>query len=223
MAVITVMLAGCAPAQGNSLGLDAVSDERAARAESRVDALLASYADYLTDRWPRIRLPQTSIEAWVEPGYWAPRFEHCASTSSGLTIHVDRDVGITSDPPASTAQQVRALETAIYLCQGRLPPPGLAAGDPGPIEIAWLSAYVRDSLPACLRREGTVAGPLPDDPFAILSGGVTPGWNPYASARGNAAELQRLRALCPHPSVLLSTLSPVGAPLERDRVAGGPG
>ncbi len=207
------LLAGCAPT-GGSLGLDAVADERAARAEARVDALLASYAEYLTDRWPGILLPETTIEAWLGPGVWTTAFQNCASEAAGRDVVVDVDAGITTSPPPQTAGELRDVETAIYLCQGRLPPPGLGVSDPGPIEVAWVSSYARDALPACLRREGVTAEPLPLDHFAIASGGATPGWDPYAAARGDAPELRRLQAVCPHPSVLLATISPVGEPRE---------
>jgi len=221
IAIVAVMLAGCAPPSGNPFGLEAVADERATRAEARVDALLASYADYLTARWPGIRLPETTIESWLGPGVWTPAFQSCASDASGLTVRVDADTGVTTDPLPHTPAQVRDVETAIYLCQGRLPPPGLAASDPGPIEIAWVSSYLRDALPSCLRRQGATPTPVPDDPFAIVSGGSTPAFNPYAAVRGNAPELRRLQAMCPHPSVLLSSLSPVGA--HRDRAEEAPG
>jgi hypothetical protein len=207
-----LVLTGCAPI-GGSLGLDAVAAERADRAEARVDALLASYAEYLTDRWPGILLPETTVEAWLGPGVWTTAFQNCASEAAGRDVVVDVDAGITTSPPPRTAGELRDVETAIYLCQGRLPPPGLGASDPGPIEIAWVTAYARDALPTCLRREGVAAEPLPDDPFAILSGGATPGWDPYRAARGDAPALRRLQALCPHPSVLLSTISPVGEPV----------
>lgn len=212
-AAVTAALAlvGCAPS-GGSLGLEAVADERAARAEARVDALLASYAEYLTDRWPGILLPETTVDAWLGPGVWTTAFQNCASDAAGRTVVVDVDAGITTSPPPQTAGELRDVETAIFLCQGRLPPPGLGVSDPGPIEIAWISSYARDALPTCLRREGVTAEPLPDDPFAILSGGATPGWNPYAAARADAPELRRLQAVCPHPSVLLSSISPVGEP-----------
>lgn len=211
-AALVITLSACVPAADGSFGLDAVAGERAARAEARVDALLDSYAGYLTDRWPGIRLPETAIEAWLGPGVWTTAFQNCASEASGLTVVVDVDAGITTTPRPQTAGQLRDVETAIYLCQGRLPPPGLAVSDPGPIEIAWVSSYARDALPTCLRRQGVTTAPLPDDPFAILSGGSTPGWDPYAAARGDAPELRRLQALCPHPSVLLASLSPVGEP-----------
>lgn len=209
--VLAVGAAGCAPT-GDTLGLGAVADERAARAEARVDALLASYADYLTDRWPGILLPETSVEAWLGPGVWATAFQNCASEAAGRTVVVEIDAGITTNPLPQTAGELRDVETAIYLCQGRLPPPGLGVSDPGPIEIAWVSDYARDALPTCLRRQGVTAEPLPADPFAILSGGATPGWDPYAAVRGDAPELRRVQALCPHPSVLLASISPVGEP-----------
>lgn len=208
---IAVAAAGCAPT-GGALGLDAVADERAARAEARVDALLASYAEYLTDRWPGILLPETTVEAWLGPGVWTTAFQNCASDAAGRSVVVDVDAGITTIPPPQTAGELRDVEMAIYLCQGRLPPPGLGVSDPGPVEIAWVSSYARDALPTCLRRQGVTAEPLPADPFAILSGGATPGWDPYAAARGDAPELRRLQALCPHPSVLLASISAVGEP-----------
>lgn len=204
------LLAGCASGPSEVLGLDAVANERAARAEARVATLLESYADYLTGRWPGIRLPETSIQAWLEPGVWQATFENCASEASGLTVRVDPTAGVFAMPPAQTAGELRDFETSIYFCQGRFPPTNLAVSDPGPIEIAWMSSYVRDALPTCLRLEGVTAAPMPDDPPAILSGGSTPGWDAYAAARGGAPEVRRLQALCPHPSVLLASLPSLG-------------
>ena len=210
-AVLVLSAAGCAQ-PGGSLGLVAVADERAARADARVDVLLASYAEYLTDRWPGIRLPETGIEAWLDPGVWTTAFQSCATLASGLTVRTDPTAGVFAIPAPQTPDELRDFETSIYLCQGRFPPPNLAASDPGPIEIAWVTSYARDALPTCLRREGATAEPLPTDPFAILSGGATPGWDPYAAARGDAPELRRLQAVCPHPSVLLASISAVGEP-----------
>lgn len=212
LAAAALSLAGCAPTAGGPLGLDAVAGERADRAEARVDTLLASYADYLQSRWPGIVLPETRIESWLDPGVWTTAFQNCASQVSGLTVRVDPTAGVFPIPPPQTAGQMRDFDLSIYLCQGRLPPPILAVSDPGPIEVAWVTSYARDALPACLRRQGVSAEPLPGDPFAILSGGATPGWDPYSAARHDAPELRRLQALCPHPSVLLSSLSPVGEP-----------
>lgn len=209
------MLAGCAPATQTNSAFDAVIDERANRAEARVDTLLASYADYLVGRWPGIQLPQTTIEAWLDPAVWGAAFEDCASAASGLTVRIDPNEGVLAQPPPQNAEQLRAFERSIYVCHGRLPPPSLAVSDPGPIEIAWVSSYARDTLPACLRREGVTVAPLPGDPFAIVSGGSTPGWDPYATARSDAPELSRLQAVCPHPSTLLGSLSAVGEPFER--------
>lgn len=209
---VIVALGGCAPVEPSALGLEAVASERAARAEARVDTLLASYADYLESRWPGIRLPETSIQSWLEPGVWTTAFQNCASQASGLTVRIDPAAGVLASPPPRTAGQLRDFELSIYVCQGQLPPPNLALSDPGPIEIAWVSSYARDALPTCLRREGVTAAPLPADPFAILSGGATPGWDPYAAARGDAPAVRRLEALCPHPSVLLASISPVGEP-----------
>jgi hypothetical protein len=212
-AVAGCALSACAVPDRDELGLEAVAQERADRAEQRVDALLQSFAEYLTDRWPGIRLPETRIEAWLSPTAWTPAFEQCATEASGLLVRVDPDAGVIADPPARTAGQLRDLEIAIYVCQGTLPPPGFAAADPGPVEIEWVSTYTRETLPSCLRREGVAAQPLPADPFAILSGGSTPGWDPYAAVRGDTPALRRVQALCPHPSTLLASLSPVGAEL----------
>lgn len=215
LALVTGVSAGCASVAGDgtglgALGLDTVVNEREARAEQRVVVLLDSYADYLTSQWPGIRLPDTTIEAWLDPGYWRAGFEKCASEASGLTVQVDPNTSVFADPPPQTDAQRREFDTAIYLCQGRLPPPTLAINEPGPVEIAWVSNYVQDALPACLRREGVTAPPLSDDPFAIVSGGATPLWNPYEAVRGDAAWARRLQTLCPHPSVLLAALPSLG-------------
>lgn len=204
------MLAACASAPSAVVTIDDVAAERSQRAEARVETLLDTYADYLTTRWPGIVLPPTSIERWLELGEWPGVFESCASEASGLTVRVNAASGVFANPPPQTAGQLRDFETSIYLCQGRFPPPNLARNEPGPVEVAWVTAYARTELPACLRRHGVVAPPLGDDPFAILSGGSTPRWDPYSAVRGDAGELRRLSALCPHPSTVLSTVSAVG-------------
>lgn len=209
--IVGCALTGCAVPDRGGLGLEAVAQERAERAEARVDELLATFADYLTDRWPGVALPETSIQAWLAPGYWTTAFERCTSDASGLRVQVSLEAGVIADPPPRTAGERRDFDLAIYLCQGSLPPPGFAIVEPGPVEVAWVTAYARETLPACLRREGVLAPPLPADPFAILSGGSTPSWDPYASVRGDAPTLRRVQAVCPHPAVLLAALSPVGS------------
>lgn len=209
--IVGCALTACAVPDRGGLGLEAVAQERAERAEARVDNLLENFADYLTDRWPGVILPETSIEAWLPPGYWTSAFERCASEASGLRVRVTADAGVFADPQPRTAGERRDFDLAIYLCQGSLPPPGFAVVEPGPVEVAWVTAYARETLPACLRREGVLAPPLPADPFAILSGGSTPSWDPYAAVRGDAPTLRRVQAVCPHPAVLLAALSPVGS------------
>ena len=211
LAIVVATMAGCSLPANSTLGLDAVADERTALAEARVTTLLASYGDYLESRWPGIVLPATRIDAWLDPSVWTAAFERCASQASGLTVRIDPAAGVVATPVPQTAGQLRDFETSIYLCQGRLPPPTLGVSEPGPIEVEWVTSYVRDALPTCLRREGVAAEPLPDSPFAILSGGSTPGWDPYAAARDDAPELRRLQAVCPHPSVLLGSIPPLGA------------
>ena len=210
--VIVFSLAACAPATRAAPTIDDVAAERSARAAERVDTLLDTYADYLTTRWPGIALPATSIDGWLERGEWPKVFESCASEASGLTVRVDAASGVFADPTPRTAGQLRDFETSIYLCQGRFPPPNLANNDPGPVEVAWVTAYARTELPGCLRRQGIVAPPLGTDPFAVLTGGSTPRWDPYQALRGDASELRRVSALCPHPSTVLSTLSAAGEP-----------
>jgi len=212
LAAFAGLFAGCAPVSSSGFGLDAVANERETRAEARVATLLETYTDYLTSRWPGIRLPETTIEAWLNSDVWTAAFENCASAASGLTVRIDPTAGVFAMPAPQTAGQLRDFETAIYLCQGRFPPPTLAINEPGPVEIAWVSQYLQDALPACLRVQGLTVEPLPDDPFAILSGGATPGWDPYAAARGDAPELRRVQALCPLASELLASMSPVGEP-----------
>ena len=211
LAIGLATIAGCAVPANSPLGLDDVADERAALAEARVAALLASYGGYLESRWPGILLPETRIEAWLDPSVWTAAFERCATQAAGLTVRIDPTAGVLATPPAQTDDQLQDFETSIYLCQGRLPPPSLAVSEPGPIEVEWVTAYVRNALPTCLRREGVAAEPAPDGPLAILSGGATPGWDPYAAARDNAAEVRRLQAVCPHPEVLLASIPPLGA------------
>jgi hypothetical protein len=206
------LLSGCAATPSATPTIDDVAAERAHRAEQRVETLLDTYADYLSTRWPGIVLPSTSIERWLELGEWPAVFEQCASDASGLTVRTDASAGVFANPPPQTAGQMRDFEISIYLCQGRYPPPNLGRNDPGPVEVAWVTAYARVELPACLRRQGVVAPPLPAEPFAILSGGSTPRWDPYTSLRGDAGDLRRISALCPHPSTVLSTLSAVGEP-----------
>jgi len=209
---VTAVLAACAPVPAARMSIDDVAAERALRAEQRVETLLGTYADYLTTRWPGIVLPATSIESWLELGAWPAAFESCASEASGLTVRTDATAGVFATPPPQTAGQLRDFETSIYLCQGRFPPPSLGRNEPGPVEIAWVTQYARTELPGCLRRQGVMASPLGTDPFAILTGGSTPRWDPYATLRVDAAELRRVQALCPHPSTVLSTLSAVGEP-----------
>lgn len=209
-AIVGCSLTACAAPDPIGAGLESIAQERADRAEARVDELLAGFERYLTDRWPGIEVPPTTIEAWLPVGYWSRAFERCASDASGLSVRVSTDAGVTTEPPPQTEEERRAFDLAIYRCQGALPPPVFAIADPGPVEIGWVTDYARETLPACLRREGVMVRPLPADPFAILSGGSTPSWDPYAAVRGDAPTLRRVQALCPHPAVLLATLSPVG-------------
>ncbi len=209
-AIVGCALTACAAPEPVGFGLEAVAHERANRAEARVDELLAGFERYLTDRWPGIEVPSTTIEAWLPVGHWSRAFERCASEASGLRVQVTNDAGVITDPPPQSEQERRAFDLAIYRCQGTLPPPVFAVADPGPVEIDWVTEYARETLPACLRREGVLVRPLPADPFAILSGGSTPSWDPYAAVRGDAPTLRRLQAVCPHPAVLLASLSPVG-------------
>ncbi|MBR22637.1 MAG: hypothetical protein CMF57_09410 [Leifsonia sp.] len=195
LAVALGALAGCAPSPTAQLDLDDVAAERHERLEGRVEVLLESHAEYLLSRWPSVQLPEHDVEAWLEPGQWQLVFARCIYEATGLT-----------DVPTEQTDGARALDLATYSCESRFPPPSLAVNDPGPIEVAWVTEYVRVGLPSCLRRSGVHAPPVPDGPFAIVSGGVTPGWDPYAAARGNAAERARLSALCPHPSTLLESV-----------------
>ena len=190
-----VLLAGCAPAPATQLDLGDVATERYERLESRVEVLLESHAEYLLSRWPSVQLPEHEVEAWLEPGQWQLVFARCIYEATGQT-----------DEVMGQSDGARALDLATYSCESRFPPPSLAINDPGPIEVAWVTEYVRVGLPSCLRRSGVHPPPAPEGPFAILSGGVTPGWDPYAAARGNAAERARLSALCPHPSSLLESI-----------------
>ncbi len=207
------MVTACGPTPTSpSVTIADVAAERAQRAADRVDTLLQTYEDYLTTRWPGIVLPETSIERWLEVSEWPASFEACATDAAGRTVRTDATAGIFANPPPQTAGQLRDFEISIYLCQGRFPPPSLGSNDPGPVEVEWVTSYARVELPGCLRRHGVIAPPLGADPFAILSGGSTPRWDPYVNLRSDAAELQRLMALCPHPSTVLGTLTAVGAP-----------
>jgi hypothetical protein len=179
------LVVGCASAPTAKFNVDDVEAERVDILTERVDVLLNSHGDYLLSRWPGIQLPAPAIEAWLEPGHWQPVFTQCVTREAG-------------------EGDARSLDLATYTCEARFPPPSLALTEPGPVEIAWVSEYVRSVLPSCLRRSGVLAPPLPEGPFAILSGGATPGWDPYAAARGDIAERARLQALCPHPSRLLA-------------------
>jgi hypothetical protein len=211
LVVALVALSGCTPPGDASFGLTAVANERAALAEARVATLLDSYGEYLESRWPGIVLPETRIEAWLGASVWTAAFERCATQASGLTVRVDPTAGVFATPAPQTAGQLRDFETSIYQCQGRLPPPNLAVSEPGPVEVAWLTDYVRDALPTCLRREGITAEPAPDDASPILLTGETPEWDPYAAVRGNVPELRRMQALCPPATVLLNSIPPLGA------------
>lgn len=211
LTVALVGLTGCSALGASSLGLDAVAAEREARAEARVDTLLSSYGSYLESRWPGILLPETQVDAWLGPSVWTAAFERCASEASGLTVRIDPTAGVFATPSPQTAGELRDFETSIYLCQGQLPPPNLAVNEPGPIEMAWLTDYVQDALPTCLRREGITAAPAPDDASAIVLTGETPEWDPYAAVRDNVPELRRVQALCPSATVLLGSIPPLGA------------
>lgn len=211
LTVALIALTACSPSGASSFGLDAVAAEREALAQARVDTLLASYGSYLESRWPGILLPETQVDAWLGPSVWTAAFERCATEASGLTVRIDPTAGVFATPSPQTAGELRDFETSIYLCQGQLPPPTLAVNEPGPIELAWLTDYVRDALPTCLRREGITAEPVPDDASPILLTGETPEWDPYAAVRGNAPELRRVQALCPSAAVLLESIPPLGA------------
>ena len=211
LAVVLVGISACSSPAASLLGLDAVAAEREARAEARVETLLASYGSYLESRWPGILLPETAVEAWLSPSVWTAAFERCASESSGLTVRVDPTAGVFATPSPQTAGELRDFETSIYLCQGQLPPPNLAVNEPGPIEQAWLVDYVRDALPTCLRREGITAEPAPDNASAIMLTGETAEWDPYAAVRDNVPELRRVQALCPSAAVLLGSIPALGA------------
>lgn len=210
---LLALTTACSPTTSvQPLTIGDVAAERAQRAEARVETLLQTYADYLSTRWPGIVLPETSIESWLALSEWPAAFESCASDASGLTVRTNPAVGVYASPPPQTAWQMRDFEISIYLCHGRFPPPNLGHNEPGPVEVAWVTSYARVELPGCLRRHGVAAPSLGADPFAILSGGSTPTWDPYAALRGDAAELTRVAALCPHPSTVLNTLSDVGEP-----------
>lgn len=211
LAIGLATIAGCAVPANSPLGLDAVADERAALAEARVAALLASYGGYLESRWPGIQLPETRIEAWLDPSVWTAAFERCATQAAGRTVRIDPTAGVLATPPPETDGQLQDFESSIYLCQGRLPPPSLAVSEPGPVEVEWLTTYVRDALPTCLRREGITAEPAPDDASPLLLTGESPGWDPYAAVRDNVPELRRMQALCPPAMVLLNSIPPLGA------------
>ncbi|MER3388871.1 MAG: hypothetical protein RJQ01_02450 [Microcella sp.] len=188
---VGAVLTACAPAPSPQFDLDDVATERYDRLESRVEVLLESHAAYLRSRWPDMQLPQHEVEAWLEPGQWGQVYPRCIYELTSVT------------------DGARALDLATYSCESRFPPPSLAVNDPGPVEVAWITEYVRVGLPSCLRRSGVHAPPAPDGPFAILSGGSTPGWDPYAAAGGDIAERARLSALCPHPSSLLASIPPL--------------
>ena len=210
-AALSLSLVACAGSSSTTVTLDQVAAERTERADERVETLLNTYADYLTGRWPELQLPDTSVERWLDAGEWRTSFETCAREYSGLTVRTDPSIGVHANPPPRTAEQLRDFEVSIYLCQGRFPPPNLARNEPGGVEIAWVTQYARIELLACLRRQGVIAPPLGTEPFAIVSGGSTPGWDPYVNARGDAGELRRVQALCPHPSTILSQLLPAGS------------
>jgi len=188
LGALSTLAAGCAAVPTAEVSLDDVVDERLDRLESRVDVLLESHASYLRSRWPDLALPQHEVEAWLEPGQWQLVFARCLYQESG-----DSD-------------GARDLDVATYSCEARFPPPSLATNRPGPVEIAWVTEYARTVLPSCLRRSGVMAPPVPQESLVVLEGGATPEWDPYAVARGDAAERARLEALCPHPSTLLAQL-----------------
>lgn len=205
---VTVM-AGCAPT-GPSLTIDDVREERASSALERLDTLMVSQGEYLTDRWPGVTLPAPEIERWLPSGRWEQAFASCVGGRTGVPVRADTSGGTFAYGSVVGEEAQRRLELALYECQGRFPPPTVARVEPGPVEVAWLTGYARDVLPACLRAEGVIAPPLSAGPFAVVTGGATPGWDPYREVRGDPPRLARVTAICPHPSTLLASVSSIG-------------
>lgn len=202
-------LAGCAPGN-DSLTIDDVRAERASSALERLDTLMDAQGEYLTDRWPGVSLPEPAIERWLPSGRWEPAFAACVGGRTGIPVRADTAGGTFSYGSVVGEEAQRRLELALYECQGRFPPPTIARVEPGPVEVAWLTGYARDVLPACLRAEGVIAPPLNAGPFAVVTGGATPGWDPYREVRSNPSRLARVTAICPHPSTVLAGVSSIG-------------
>lgn len=208
-AVIIAALAGCATASP-VLTIDDVRAERASSALDRLDTLMDSQGEYLSDRWPGVTLPEPDIERWLPSGRWEPAFASCVGGRTGIPVRADTAGGTFSYGSVVGEEAQRRLELALYECQGRYPPPTIARVEPGPVEVAWLTGYAREVLPACLRAEGVIAPPLSSGPFAVVTGGATPGWDPYREVRADPPRLARVTAICPHPSTVLSGVSSIG-------------
>jgi len=210
LVIVSLFIAACSPVQSTGLTIDEVAAERAERAQARVDRLLQSYGDYLLTRWPGLELPSTQIERWTELGEWPTVFGTCASDESGLNVRTDPAAGVFAVPAPQNDAELLALETSIYACQGRFPPPSLARSDPGPRELAWIDDYTHVQLPACLRRLGLdvqVSG-TPDD--GASSREPVSELHPYFAVSGDAAHLNRAARVCPQPSTVLRSLTPAG-------------
>lgn len=208
-AAAIAVLVGCSPSSP-PLTIDDVSAERARSAIERLDTLLESQGVYLTDRWEGVRLPEPEIEQWLPSGRWESVFASCVGGRTGIPVRADTAGGTFSYGSVVGEDAQRNLEFAIYECQGRFPPPTVARVEPGPIEVAWLTGYARDVLPACLRAEGVIAPPLAAGPFAVVTGGATPGWDPYREVRRDPPRLARVSAICPHPSTVLAGVGSIG-------------
>lgn len=205
-----LLIVGCAPVGTGVVTIDDVAAERAEISQARVDRLLQSYGDYLQSRWPGLALPSPRIEQWTEIGQWPAVFEACANEESGLTVVTDPAAGVYAVPGPRNDAELLALETSIYVCQGRFPPPSLARNEPGPVERAWITDYETVQRPACVRRLGFDVQPLSgfegrsraDEPLSYE--------NAYSSVRRDAAELVRVQRVCPPASTVLGTLTAAG-------------
>ncbi len=205
-----LVMTACAPVVAQTVTIDDVAAERAELSQARVDRLLQSYGDYLQSRWPQLSLPSPRIERWTELGEWPAVFGACASEESGLNVLTDPAAGVFAVPAPQNDAELVALETSIYVCQGRFPPPSLARNEPGPLEIAWITDYMTVQLPACVRRLGLALQPLSGAEGRALADEPISDVDPYAAVRRDPAELVRVQRVCPPASTVLGTLTASG-------------
>ena len=200
-ALLITLVGGCATASGEqATTIDDVAEERATNAEARLDVLLEAHGRYLLSRWPELQLPEAGPAQWLDATAWPSAYSACLSVRTSVPVQPDGATGTVALGRATSDDETRQLELAIYTCEAMLPPPSIAAGEPGPLEIAWRQRVVEVDLPRCLLRRGVTLG--------VTLGGRD--GDPYARVRGDPPALDRAQALCPDPLSQLENLPPAG-------------